>query len=225
MKSSKEWISISDMMTGLMMVFLFISILYINESLKKVQDIEDVSKVYIENKNEIYKELHEEFYPDLKKWNAELIKKSLTIRFLSPQIMFDAGKSVVKKEFRVIMSNFCPRYFNLLYKLNDLIAEIRIEGHTSNEWKGLPPEQAYFKNMELSQDRTRAVLEYCVNIQNIHEGMKDWTKKYLTANGLSFSKPLCNQDTIRCRNLNRRVDFRVQVDTKEIIEAIKKMTK
>ena len=42
MKSAKEWISISDMMTGLMMVFLFLSILYMNqiqkESEKRIKD-------------------------------------------------------------------------------------------------------------------------------------------------------------------------------------------
>ena len=47
MKSENQWISVSDMMTGLMMVFLFIAVVYIHQSLKG----------YKQNKNLIYKSL------------------------------------------------------------------------------------------------------------------------------------------------------------------------
>ncbi len=35
MKSTKEWISIADMMTGLMIIFLFISVLYMSQIKKE----------------------------------------------------------------------------------------------------------------------------------------------------------------------------------------------
>ena len=41
--------------------------------------------------------------------------------------------------------------------------------------------------MELSQDRTRSVLQYVLQIPEIG-ARKDWLKQYLTANGLSSSK-------------------------------------
>jgi len=217
MKSTKEWISISDMMTGLMMIFLFISVVYIEQSLKDVKHIDYSFKNYVKNKNLIYQNLYNEFHRDLKKWNAELIKDSLVIRFLSPQIMFNQGEIVIKPKFQKILSNFCPRYFKLLYKF-EVVDEIRIEGHTSNEWIGLSPQKAYFKNMELSQGRTRSVLQYCVNKEKPNSTIRKWATRHLTANGLSSSRPLCEENTIHCRVKNRRVDFRIQI--KSIIDSL-----
>lgn len=221
MKLEKEWMSISDMMTGLMMVFLFISVVYIEQSLKDVKHIDDVAKQYAIDKALIYESLYKEFHRDLKKWNADLIKDSLIIRFLSPQIMFNPAQSDIKPKFQTILSDFCPRYFRLLSRFSS-IAEIRIEGHTSNEWKGLSKEKAYFKNMELSQGRTRSVLEYCVNIEKPESQIRNWTVKRLTANGLSSSQPLCSEDNVKCRALNRRVDFRVQINTESILNSLSK---
>lgn len=219
MKSSNEWISLADMMTGLMMIFLFISVLYLEQSLESVKKIKNVSKVYIETKDNIYKELEEEFRNDLKNWNAKLIKDELRLVFLSPQIMFDPAKSSIKNEFKIILNDFCPRYFILLKKQAN-ISEIRIEGHTSNEWNGADVDEAYFKNMKLSQDRTRSVLKYCVNLLRVKPDMKNWMKKMLTANGLSSSKRICTAQNKYCRQMNRRVDFRVQIKIKGIIDAI-----
>ena len=229
MKSTKEWISISDMMTGLMMVFLFISILYMNqiqkESEEKIKDTkESVKKVnqltqeYMNYKVLILKKLKEEFQKNLKEWNAEIVEDSLIIRFLSPDVMFDAGKSTIRRKFKNILNNFCPRYFKILYEFKKGIEEIRIEGHTSDEWEGLPKKEAYFQNMELSQDRTRSVLHYCVTIKSVEENINDWAIKQLTANGLSSSRPICKENnTIRCRTLNRRVDFRIQINESSVL--------
>ncbi len=240
MKSTKEWISISDMMTGLMMVFLFISILYMNqvqkdsaERIKKSKEsIEQIDKITEKHKNYkeiIAKRLKTEFQYDLKKWNAIIPQdNSLTIRFLSPDIMFNAGSSMIKKEFKNILSDFCPRYFKILYNLRKEINEVRIEGHTSKEWKGaLSKKDAYFKNMKLSQDRTRSVLQYCVNLNNIKININNWMMKTLTANGLSSSKPTkeCVHNSVRCRKLRRRVEFRISVNELHVLNTVIKTVK
>ena len=220
MESGKNWMSISDMMSGLMMVFLFISVLYIAESLKDVEEIDKAYKDYLNDKEKIYQALNSEFHSELKQWNAELIKEELTIKFLSPDIIFNAGESSIKNPFKVILNSFCPRYFNILHKFQS-ISEIRIEGHTSDEWKGADKQKAYFKNMELSQDRTRSVLEYCVNVEGQQVQIKGWAQEHLTANGLSSSKPICTDDNVVCRGRNRRVEFRVQIGFQKVIDTIK----
>lgn len=229
MKIGKEWLSISDMMTGLMIIFLFISVIYIQQSLKHVEEIDKAIKKYIKYKTLIYNDLKKEFNEDLKiwdenknefdkdpkKWDAELVKDSLIIRFLSPQIMFNPGEIIIKPGFKKILSDFCPRYLNLLHKFN-FIDEIRIEGHTSSEWEGLSPDEAYFKNMALSQNRARSVLKYCFEIVRHNPKIKKWAIERLTANGLSSSRPICKEDTVRCRARNRRVAFRVQIKSIEL---------
>ena len=229
MKSAKEWVSISDMMTGLMMVFLFLSILYMNqiqrESEERIKDtkksaekINKLTQEYMNYKVLILNKLKEEFKKDLRKWNAEIIEDSLIIRFLSPDVMFDAGKSTIKREFKHILNDFCPRYFKILYEFKKGIEEIRIEGYTSDEWEGLSKKEAYFQNMELSQDRTRSVLHYCVTIKNVEKNINDWVIKQLTANGLSSSRPICKENnTVKCRTKNRRVEFRIQINESSVL--------
>ena len=226
MKSSKEWISISDMMTGLMMIFLFISILYMDQTQKKIDEVKKITAYYTLYKNSLYKKIKKEFQRDLKKWDADIIEDSLVIRFLSPDIMFDAGSSVLKKKFKNILDNFCPRYFNILYSVKANIEEIRIEGHTSTDWQGVTNQEAYFKNMQLSQDRTRAVLRYCTSLKNIRTEINKWAVQKLTANGLSSMRPICHVDTLRCRHTNRRVGFRIQIhESNSLNDIIKSLSK
>ncbi len=225
MKSTKEWISISDMMTGLMMIFLFISIIEIHQVKEEskqhndlVKKIKKITKDYINYKELINENLTKEFKKDLEKWRAEMIADSLVIKFTSPDIMFSPEKSEIKKEFKEILNSFCPRYFKILYTLKEKIDEVRIEGHTSKDWAGTTKKEAYFKNMKLSQDRSRSVLHYCIENQNIRKETYEWALSKLTANGLSYSRRICKYDILRCRKANRRVEFRIQV--KEVQQTI-----
>ena len=233
MKSSREWMSISDMMTGLMMVFLFIAVLYmvqIKDSIRCMRhpeefqkEVEDLMERYDNYNKQIYAQLKNEFGKELKMWNAKLNKENLTMSF-SPDMIFLPGNSGIKKDFQVFLNNFCPRYFRTLYASKDNIKEIRIEGHTSSEWNEshiLRKGQAYFLNMRLSQDRTRSVLEYCMSLFGSNKVMQEWTMKKVTANGLSSSRPKCEYDTVRCRTQNRRVEFQVQTNETAVLKKIR----
>lgn len=224
-----QWISISDIMTVLMIIFLFISILYmkrIQSQMQAIQEanqaIKEANKEYTDHKKVIYESLKREFEEDLKKWDAELQEDPIVIRFLSPEIMFHSGKSLLRPQFKTILHDFCPRYFAVLNQFSKAIEEIRIEGHTSFEWHGSKSKtEAYFKNMKLSQGRTRSVLQYCVTIKSLGAELKDWATKNLTANGLSSSKPLCTlSDSVNCRAQNRRVEFRAQIDSESVLSRI-----
>ena len=105
-----------------------------------------------------------------------------------------------------------------------IIEEIRIEGHTSIEWEGEPsPRKAYFNNLELSQDRTRKVAEYLLsNIKD--EKLFNWTKSYVTANGLSSSKPILKTDGQENKIRSRRVEFRVKTNVEKQMIRIHKQT-
>ena len=225
-----QWIPISDVMTVLMIVFLFISILYIKrvqyqmQLIKKANEaIQKVNKEYVDHKQIIYDQLNKEFNKDLKKWDAELVKDPIVFRFLSPEIMFHAGKSTIQPQFKKILTDFCPRYFTVLNQFKKMIEEIRIEGHTSFEWHGARTKtEAYFNNLKLSQNRTISVLQHCVNIRSLKQGIKNWTITKATANGLSSSRPLCSSDSVSCRTRNRRVEFRAQIDSEDVLDQINK---
>jgi len=214
-ESGDHWLSVSDLMAGLMMIFLFIAIIYMRE----VQDIVvDADKTH----KEIYVALTKEFKDDLPKWNAEIDPETMTFRFKEPDVLFDQGGSDLKLKFKNILSDFFPRYVRVLAPFENDIDEVRIEGHTSSEWRYETDSQtAYFRNMELSQDRTRNVLEYCVSSNLIGNG-SSWINQKIAAVGLSSTK-LVLEGGIENKEKSRRVEFRVKTNfEQQIIEKILK---
>ena len=211
-----QWLSVSDLMAGLMVIFLFIAITYIRPIVEMQDTIREIVVAWKHSEFEIYKALEAEFRDDLPKWGADLDQETLSIRFKSPEVLFDSATAILKLEFQEILSDFFPRYIKLLYEFRDAIDEVRIEGHTSSAWIGAQSaREAYFRNMELSQARTRAVLEYSLDLEESAQ-FEDWARKLITANGLSSSQLIMTadgEDPVR----SRRVEFRVRTNSKEQI--------
>ncbi|MDD2267508.1 flagellar motor protein MotB [Sulfuricurvum sp.] len=217
---SKEdyWISLSDMMTSLMMLFLLISVIY----MIKVQDSVKVPQIYKETTQGLNHALKKEFDQDLNKWGA-VIDKDLTVRFQQPDILFATGSSVLTPRFKEILDEFFTRYLKIMMSKQFInnIEEIRIEGYTSSIWEGESDrEKAYFKNMTLSQERTRATLEYIMTSDkiNLSDDQKEWLMKYFSAIGFSSGHPLSSSgrcvidgESEDCR-LSQRVEFRVRTN-------------
>lgn len=224
-KEDDPWVSVSDLMAGLMVIFLFIAIVYIRPVVEIQTKIEEVTTAWEDAREKIYKALETEFKDDLRLWDAELEKDTLNIRFRAPDILFETGTSELKDRFKEILNSFFPRYLNVLSEFKNEIQEIRIEGHTSSEWAQDSTElESYFNNMELSQARTRSVLEYSFSNQNIYLAHV-WAHSLVTANGLSFSQKILNSDGSEDQENSRRVEFRVRTNTDKKIEEIIKNLK
>ena len=212
----EHWVSVSDLMAGLMVIFLFVAITYIRPVVETQNRIRDIVVAWKDSEVEIRDALQREFRNDLPRWHAELDSKTLSIRFKAPDVLFDAGTASLQPEFRSILDDFFPRYLNVLHVFQDVIAEVRIEGHTSSEWAGaITSDEAYFRNMALSQARTRSVLEYVLGLPSVIP-FKEWAQAHLTANGLSSSQ-LVYRDSREDKTRSRRVEFRVRTNSKEQI--------
>lgn len=224
--TESEWLSISDLMSVLMIVFLIISVFYMLQVKEDKVKIERIAIEYDEKQKALYTELYNEFKNDLENWNATIDSVKLSIRFLvpddvqggSPKIFFREGSSVISNYGRGVLNDFFPRFKEIIYskEYRDEIEEIRIEGHTSSDWYGLSQNRAYYRNMKLSQDRTRNVLEYTLeSVKN--QDQKKWFREYLTSNGLSSSKIIL--DSLGNENFyaSRRVEFRVKTKAEESI--------
>jgi outer membrane protein OmpA-like peptidoglycan-associated protein len=221
-EGESQWLPISDLMSVLMMIFLLIAVSYMLKVYLEKEKIQEVAVTYNKLQNELYKDLNLEFEEDLKKWNAEIDKTSLSVRFKSPDILFNIGSANLKSEFKDILADFFPRFIAILHKdsyRND-IEEIRIEGHTSSYWSAKTTEEkAYIYNMELSQNRTRNVLDYVLRNES-NEKLIKWIRLNVTANGLSSSKLIYNTDGSQNRELSRRVEFRVKTNAEKRIAKI-----
>ena len=89
------WANISDMMAGLMMVFLLISVAYSSqvniqaEELRQKNDqISSLTVSYTNNQEEIYDALNASFSSRFAEWGASLDRDTLTLRFDDPALLF-----------------------------------------------------------------------------------------------------------------------------------------
>ena len=206
-------LSTGDLMAGLLFIFILLLMGALLQVQKKAEDDDNVVKQYDRIKTQLYIDLQEEFKEDLTVWRAT-IDTTLSVRFQEPSMLFDNNEAALKPLFKDILDDFFPRYIAVLSrpKYKDNIEEIRIEGHTDSNGD-------YFHNMELSQNRTRTVLEYCYNL--MPDSVKDWAKKNITANGLSYSKPILVNGK-EDKELSRRVEFRVRTNAEKQLEEITK---
>ena len=204
-------------MTGLMLIFMLLSALFM---LRVEQTTTLVVREYEVTKNDLLRALQDSFAKDLKQWNAEFLG-DMTLRFNNPDVLFATGSSTLRPEFKKILSDFVPRYMSILRdkKYKEAIKEIRIEGHTSSFWGKVSDQDAYFKNMALSQERTRSALEYILKLPSMN-GDDEWLRGHLTANGLSSSRPIKRQDDSIDEQASQRVEFRLVTNAEERLESL-----
>lgn len=233
MAKTNVWLSVSDLMTGLMVIFLFVAIAYIC----RVQKNQSVIITYVEGKKKLYDKLVKEFEGDTLKWQMA-IGKDLTMKFKEPTVLFATGSSELTPRFKEILDEFLPRYLNIL--LNDSlcskIREIRIDGHTDDvPMPSLHPDP-YIANAMLSQDRALAVIKYFRSMpqfETYSDKQKLLLEYWFTANGLSYGKALDADGNFIIysgkpidRAHSRRVEFRIVTSGEEIYEnSVKRSTK
>ena len=225
MSKSNVWLSVSDLMTGLMVIFLCVAMAYIS----RVQKNQSVLTDYVETRNKLHEKLVKEFEGDTLIWQMS-IGKDLTMKFKEPTVLFASGSSVLTPRFKEILDEFLPRYINILLNdtLRNKINEIRIEGHTDNVPMPSYHADPYIANAILSQERALSVVKYFRTMPQFKaytEEQKRLLEYWFTANGLSYGKALDDDGNytiasgkpINC-NSSRRVEFRIITSGDEILE-------
>lgn len=185
------WQSISDLMTGLMVVFVFVSLGFLYQINKVRNDYNSV-------KEQINIALVEEFKMENNVYRGiEIDPDTLKVVFREPSVYFEDDSYVVKPAFKELLKDFFPRYCKVLKRFDKNIQEIRIEGHASNTYNGDPNSvEAYYYNMDISQNRAFNVLKYCYSATP--EEYQPWLKSKLRANGASFSNAVADEAASRC---------------------------
>ncbi|WP_339934385.1 OmpA family protein [Vreelandella glaciei] len=204
-----HWLSVSDLMAGLMMVFLFIAVVFMRNAWVEKERVTEVAVAYQENQVALYQALMVEFEDDLDQWEAAIDETTLSFTFQSPDVLFATGSTELQQRFRNILADFFPRYLDVLMQFSSSINEVRIEGHTSSVWGvNTSEDEAYFNNMELSQGRTRTVLNHVYGLDQVSQ-LQPWVKANVAAVGFSSSRLELTENGIEDREASRRVSFRV----------------
>jgi len=232
MSNKKEnfWIPYADLMTVLMVIFLFISLAYMGLLQMQKNQQDKVFKEYKETKENLYNELKNTFKDDFQKWDLEL-DKDLSIKFTNPEVLFPSGKSDITMKFQSILSEFFPKYLKVIMqdKYKDKIAEIRIEGHT-DEVPTLETNDPYIDNIKLSQDRSRKVMQFLRGLpyyKTLKAEQEQILQYWLTANGLSYGRTLDANKKLTIfskqaidKQKSRRVEFRIVTTSDVLVEKV-----
>ena len=202
----EQWAPVSDLMAVVMLVFMLITLILLTHF-----DLEKRSNA--EQCEEIRNMLDLEFGDNFRDWGAEL-DEDLTIRFTSQVVLFAVATAIPSEWFADKIGKFFPRYMNIIANIDkkfgkDEVLAIRIEGHTSSEHKNsIGVEDAYIKNMQLSQDRAREILNMILSFPDA-EDYNDIVRLRVRADGLSSSKLICADNGIEDRVSSRRVEFKL----------------
>ena len=225
MAKHNVWMSVSDLMTGLMVIFLFIAVAYMSQVSKN----QSVLTEYVETKQKLHDKLVHEFEGDTLKWQMT-IGKDLSMKFNNPTVLFFFFCWQLTPQFQQILDDFLPRYFAILLNdsLSKNIKEIRIEGHTDNVPMPQLDKDPYIANVMLSQLRSLSVLRYFRNMpvyQKYDDNQKKLLEYWFTSNGLSYGKSLdSNGEYTIMKNTpidlerSRRVELRIVTTGEEILE-------
>lgn len=229
-----NWVSFSDIMTGLMVIFMFIALSYIVEVQKRESEIDEIIENYKETQQKIYNELDRTFTDKFKDYNLK-VNPDLSIQItdasaLFPPQMWDK-EVVLTKRFESFLKDFTPLFYAIVLKdeFRDDISEIRIEGHTGIAIRLDEYDREYYEKMlVLSQKRSNKVLEYMV-LDSYYEQLDRDEKAFLrfvtTSNGLAFGKALDKDGKYKFYTKNRidgrksmRVEFRIVTNNQKVID-------
>lgn len=217
--------SVGDLMAALLLIFVLLLSWNLLQLTEQSEERAKKAKEYKNIRLELYNDLNRAFQDSLESWGAE-IDSNLVIRFKEPDVLFRINVTTVSERYQQILTNFFPRYIDLLYqvKYRDEIEEIRIEGHTSSEGpRNYSKFETYFFNMNLSQQRTQEVLKYSLALLSNNPILQDWTQFRITANGLSSSKVkkiIVDGIEVEDPQKSRRVEFSVRTNAERQIERI-----
>lgn len=210
--NAEEWISVSDMMAGLMMIFLFVAVIYIQNISKYFDEVNDTSQL-------ICNDLRAEFTAEAQAWNMSICEDGLLIRFVN-DTNFETNSAVLSLRFKYILNNFFPRFMEIIHSYNDSLSELRIEGHTDSSVRRIDTEfSGYLYNTKLSQERSRSVMSFVLNIPDVrsNDSYLSWCYENLTAHGMSSSNPILNVKGKEDYNLSRRVEFRLRTKAEDVL--------
>jgi len=231
--SDNNWISFSDIMTVLMIIFLFISISYMMQVKKEQDKRDEVFENYKKTRSQIYNDLDSTFSKGFEKWNIE-IEPDLSIKISDANALFEAqlytDEVILKENFKDFLSQFAPRFLTIILnpKYQDKISEIRIEGHTSISKPENEFNSKYYQHMVvLSQKRSNKVLEYMMSLSsyiNLTDTDKNRLRFFLTSNGLAFGRSLDIDNNYKFysnKKINKeksmRVEFKIVTNSEDVI--------
>ena len=211
------WLSISDLMSGLLMFFalLFIVVqVQLQQEILKAQELQrkvDRYQEIIQGLPTLIQEAIKKKFGD--KYPVEIDRQTGDVK-IGDRILFDEGSAELKPAGKQFLKQFIPIYSDVIFSdalFDREITRIVIEGHTSSKGS----DQA---NMELSLRRALSVSNYIFSEQ-LNFNTKQQFKQKILASGRGEIDADQSKDNASDRKVVFRFQFR-QVNFKELEQDI-----
>lgn len=242
--------SVSDMMSGLMIVFLFVSIAFMKDQKaatdeashhqKEAQKVADDLKESRKHLAGLAEKLNVQDAAVLgavsglaKEFPSEIRQHGLTLTFedLTGDAQFDEDSAKLASRFSTTLSLFFPKLLDALYIYRDEVEELRIEGHTSSGYHDKVGDEAYLKNLDLSHRRAHAVAEFALSAVKPQGAAASWFRGKLVATGQSSNHLVLSdgcepaisrscEDKLRSRRVTLRVGTKTSIRAWEHLKAL-----
>ncbi|MBO5739416.1 OmpA family protein [bacterium] len=196
------WITMTDLMTGLVLVFVVMFFYtYMTSHLELMKQ-----KLAKETAT---KQLQESLVAQNIDATVDLATGIVKISDLE---LFELGSDELSDDGKKYLDKFAPAYFNSLFTneyLNKNIKKIIIEGHTDSQtFAGIyNDDEQYMKNMELSLNRAYNVANYITNT-SYDKTNADRLRKMIIVQGASYSSPVINngkEDFAKSRRVELKI--------------------
>ena len=235
------WLSLSDMMTVLMVLFMILAIFIALNATKTLSKVIGVVDSFIENENKLCQKLKEELYIKFSKADLKISCEPIRITFINEKYKFEHDKHDLNPDFQRTLRKFFPIYLEIIKNwnyvnlegktidLSSMIDEVRIEGHTDSAGAQSSVNSKYMYNMGLSQRRSREVLNFVFKLETLRSN-NQWMRDTLTANGLSFSRRLNTNaepydykdpDQLEDKKASRRIEIKLRTKARELIKELR----
>jgi len=146
--------------------------------------------------------------------NIDIDKKSGSLR-LASNILFGSGESTLKPEAKVALKKAFEEYIGALVrnpKIKPHLDKIIIEGHTDSVG-------SYIYNLNLSQKRALAVMEYLLTLDFTTEHN---IRPLMTASGRAYLDTIM-VDGVEDKNASRRIEIKFRLKNEDAMQEIEKV--
>jgi outer membrane protein OmpA-like peptidoglycan-associated protein len=194
------WLSIGDLMSGLLMIFALLLVV----TILQLKEGEDQRIVIIQELTDIFKE---------NKLNIEVDKRTGDISILD-SVLFDNDSAEMKAQGESFLKQFIPLYSKVLLSSESISKQIRfivVEGHTSSAGSNA-------HNMNLSIQRANAVF-------NAIQDLKYANRKLLMNKLLVAGRGEAEANRARNDSRDRKVVFRIQFSNEQLWARVNTLVK
>mgnify|MGYP000265303911 CR=1 FL=1 len=200
-----EWLSISDLMSGLLMIFALLVVVTLFQ-LKTAQEATKNKRIVV------IQALQQQF--NANGINAEINQETGDITLLD-SVLFGFNEQELKPEGKLFLSQFIPIYSNVIFSNRDISEEITrviIEGHTSSDGA-----MAY--NMQLSLGRANSVYQY-INSFALGAHKKEFLKKIQVA-----GRGPMDANSKKGQKTDRKVIFKMQFKSEDAFNEVLRLNR